>query len=584
MRKLSCLNPLYFIASAFLLSCGVKTPTIEEQSSTEMKNPEWSDYRSVFTFVQDGMQLSANNKNHDFEGSAILWNPEANPEKVSQVLKLSEQSKISKNSYLEEMQVIPKLRAKVKKRELALQEKRLESKNALNTPYYKDHSAQLSSKSQAWVKSQIASGKQAQFETFCEIELLRFAVSDFLRLNTFTSRPEPLAICSDYYKSKGMFTSASCSNVPESAPGNYSRCIWESGVLQAAYALYVSTSPTSSALASADQVRDFLDRIEEVNVFFKSAMNEKSFQIFGSLGKNFKLGVLKSPPALNQIKNHLAKSAKEFTDITDAFTNIAELTKPRHSDSLTIKFNFNDRLMNFHLLKNQSESPSLTSEDLKLLKKFHEEFPQLFGAAPCFNDPTVSERESLEKRIANLEEKIAKAKKLAEVHEAKFIGDYDKNSAKLLTEENLAFSLFSQLELKMSPFENFILVELSLDPKAKILAACFEWSTGESRNCPQQVSGEAMKVSFNKESGLLSMDYCMEDPDKIGFKELAKNDGNANFQLIPHARLSKKTLHIELYPRRFREHLDILTGLVQVKDSQTILYQGNMALNLKLPH
>ena len=141
------------------LGCGVPNPEVQQQTSTDVKSPEINDSLKVFEFSLNGTQLRASNdKKHDYKGTMIFWNEDADPKKIAEVMVLAKTSKDEKNAFLKELLPVPGFIKKIALKDERLQQLRLEEQEKKGS-YYKDKSAQLSKDSEAWVRSQLAPGK-----------------------------------------------------------------------------------------------------------------------------------------------------------------------------------------------------------------------------------------------------------------------------------------------------------------------------------------------------------------------------------------------------------------------------------------
>ena len=561
-----------------LLSCGVKNPDAKDQHSTQVPEPRWNNSKSVFAFTLNGANHVATEKDHQFEGSMSIWKEHADEKKMAIVLSNSEKTKIEKNAYLKERSVIPFLEEKKKKKKELLAKKIAESKEALKTNYYKDHATQLLQNSQNWAQTQIDAGKTKQFENFCDIELLRFASSDFLRDNAFSSKPEALGICHDHYKNAGMFQNKVCTSVTDTNPGNYFRCFWEDGVLHA-FTLYNGTTK-----ADAAKIAEFANDLEPLKVILRNvAKFNTSFKMMNLVWTGLKIKHNSLTTA--SLGALLGKGAKEFTGHAQSVSDIKGLTDLRLSQevdtNLKRKYSFNDLLFNFHLLAQENQAPALFETDKGALRAFQEASPSLFGGVPCFNDPTVSERKSLEGKIAEYDDKIKAANDRAFKHDTMYKESHDLESANLIKDNNLAHALFGQMYLSMLPIEDLVAVKIQLDQKSSPILGCFQWASGQNKKCPGH-DNDGMNAQLNKQSGLLILELTLKHPDDIGFRFQEKNDKNADFQLIETKSIENKTLRFELYPRQYGEYLDTLTGSIFIKSGSTTTYQGSVNLATKL--
>lgn len=566
----TCMGSVLLVSLA--LSCGVKNPEVQDQTSSDVKNPVVQDHSKVFSFTHDGIQLTAtNNKDHQYEGTMIFWNENGDKNKIAEVMALSKISKDEKNAYLKEHQPVPGLERKIKFKEDRLQQLRIEEQ-AKKASYYKDQSAALAHDSEIWVRSQLALGKQDAFDLYCDAALLKFAVSDFLQQNTFTSRPQPLAICSNYYDKKGLFKSESCKSVKDEA-GNYFNCIWEGGILET-FALFLKDGKTR---ASAAQKADFLAiELEKLPAWLKKTDLEISVFRYSKVGDRFKLVLEKYNPTAKKIEPLLLEVADLFADPAKASLFMDPLTVERTTAENKV-YTFNDRLHNFHIIK--GDAPVLGSEQNELVK-LQTDIAQVFGQQPHASG-IEEERLAVIKDLRDLNKSLDQAKKNADPHQNNYANKCDIPSADIIKQFNLASMLLSQLELSLAPVGDLISVQLHIN-SGDVLVGCFEWSSGVRKDCGNPNSKDTMTTSFNKDSGLLTIDLVMNDPVKVGLQEQRKKDGIANFQTIPNDQLKDHILHFEVYPAKYAEYLDILTGTVQVKDGNSILHQGSLNFTTRL--
>ncbi len=288
----------------------------------------------------------------------------------------------------------------------------------------------------------------------------------------------------------------------------------------------------------------------------------------------------------------------------------------RISDSdKNLRFNLNDFIFNFQALKDVSKVPLLKISDRNEFRDYTNKASALFGQEAKVSDPTGDQRARLKTEL----EELAKTKQIADgnfeaaklaldlvnndisVLEKKFM-EIDSKAATIIKKEDLAHTLrLTSLKLKTLN-EETISVELSLNKNSnstRILYGCFEARTGKNKPCPdlhldvetvqnsqcsilsdgKEPYYTPLDLNYDPTNGRLTLQASLCNPDENGLKFTKKTASDSDFQTIPTEKLLNRTLFIELYPRRFLEHLELLSGTAQIKGGNIILFQGNMSLS-----
>ncbi len=562
-----------FIAGSALISCGFKGPKVEEQSSSKIDGPDFESSSNVFHFVNDGTKLTAGDKDHKYDGTLILWNENANPALISQVINLSIQGKTYKNAYFEilsQLDLITTSQSKERTNLIALE--KLSDRTLLELKAYEKQSSSLLATANLWANNQVAPGKTIQFHNYCDMNLLEFAVNPFLYQNTFSKTPVASSLCADYYASLALFSGPTCTTVSSTDVGNYFRCFWEEGVLK-------------RFSFSTGNERDFLDNLSDfLNLLTKKTPNTQILK-FGKLGDRFKIKPLSS--SLIMAKYVPDSGSKEFLlqgILNPSFKYFTSMQQKRTASDNS-KYSFNDRLFNFHLIKDEKNVPSLKTEDSADLTQLQIENHDVFGTQIIIDDPILEKIQQSKKTITSYDEKISSIKAEA----SKPFDDSmhkDTEAAKMIIDNNLAHTMISQISLDMLADENAVKVEIKfpLTPQntPQTIVGCFDWSSGKSDTCTSNgvvPTSQEAKLTFNKSSGQILFTYRLKEPAQVGFNAIQKDP---SFQKIPTSQLKDKTLWMELYPRKFKTHLDIITGTVKILENEQIIFQGSLSFATRI--
>lgn len=567
-----------FLASSTVLSCGFKGPKAKEQSSSHIIGPEFDPSSNVFHFVDDGTELTDGDKDHQYDGSLILWNENAKPSLVSQVIDLSTQGKIYKNAYFEKIAEIDPILAAKNKEQKNLEDLEEQAKHSdtklLETKAYEKQSGKLLISADTWVKAQILPGKTIQFQNYCDMNLLEFAVSPFLYQNTFTKVPLASGLCAEYYASQGLLTGPSCTAASLTEVGNYFRCYWEEGVLKR----FTITNGT---------VADFINAFPDFLQWLKD--NEERVDIrvlkLGNAGAHYK--IKSKSTSLILPKYNVNKGVSDFLDKGDKnpeFKYFIAMQSKRTAKEGS-KYSFNDRLFNFHFIQDEKNVPSLNEKDSTELHQVQTERPQVFGPQIIIDDPILDKIQESKQQIATYDAKMRKVRDEASKPFDDFMNN-DTAAAKLIINNQLAHTMISQITLDMTPDENVVRVEIKFPPTPqktpRTIVGCFDWESGKPDTCSsagQVPTSREANISFNKSSGQILLTYLLAEPTEVGFNTVQKDP---YIQNIPKDQLINKTLWMELYPRKFKTHLDVITGTVKILDNEQIVFQGSLSFATRI--
>ncbi len=567
MKKISTACLLFYI-----VACGVKSPEVQEQTSSSVQAPEWSNSGSVVSFVKQGIHLVPTSKKHEFEGSLIIWKEGADTKKIAEVLALSTKSKNERNAYLRDIEPVEGIKQSIETKKVELKQVRTDEQNS-KISFYEKQSSHLRNASRAWVKTQLIQGKEVDFDQYCELQLLKFGISNFLLDNSFKSRPEALGICSEYYENLRLFQTPNCKDGITPSPGNYVSCVWEGGILK----IFDLKLKNGGKTPSDNEIHSFFSDVPSFKQWIKDQTNiDTSIFVFGKVGDLYTIDNAKNQRK-GRWKKILFGASELFSDKIRAKRFIEGLTFEQKAGGDKF-YTFNDRLFNFHIL--ESNSPALGSEQ-DTLTSLQKEIPEIFGPEP-FADPVLTERiKTINIDIDSLQNKLLAIKKLTDSEFDVFTNSFDLPAASLIRDKELGHTLLSKVELDLVPDEgNFVMVRLHIN-SGENLFGCFDWESGKSTSCSKNIQ-EALLVNFDKTSGLLSLESILF-PKTVGFSYVAKNDREADFQAIPESALLGRKLRMELYPRVYLDHLDIVTGNVFIEDFKDRYYQGSLSLTSKLP-
>lgn len=532
------------------MSCGPSDPKVQEQSSTKINGrvPRTSFLLNLKTEKR-------------FDGSFTVWKEGADHSKIAEVMKLSIQSKVERNAANQYGGRIEDLENDLTKKKDKISE--LENKEELKfAHFYQDQSPQLTKDSAAWVKTQINTGKETDFELFCDVGLLYFSVSKFLTRNEFSSKPQGLAICSDYYNTKGLFQSAACSNV-----NNYVQCIWEDGIFKT-FTLYTRDGKTKI------DPNDYAHAFQLISkTLTESDFDADTTKKVGNIS-NYKLKLEKPGVGSKRFNMIFSTSnAKQIFSNENLPSFIDAISKDRTTNGQY--FSFNDRLFNFHLLT--KEAPMLGPLQTEF-EELRTKSPELFGGVPQADEGVQNTIKTLVAQRDAIQLEINKLTKEQNTHIKNYNDKCDAPASELLRNFNLASFLLAGIELNLKPVNNLVMVQLKIN-SGDTLKGCYEKGTGASKPC--EGGGDTLHVSYNEHDNLLNLVAQISDVDKAGFTKLKKVEGGTDFQLLGSDELLGRTLHLKMYQRMYGPFLDSVTGDIHIKDNGVIKHQGSINLTGK---
>ena len=125
--------------------------------------------------------------------------------------------------------------------------------------------------------------------------------------------------------------------------------------------------------------------------------------------------------------------------------------------------------------------------------------------------------------------------------------------------------------------------------KADDKGACLSLTTATAVACDwEPLFGKAVTVdalatqfSYDKDHGLISFEYSLNNPDGLGFESRIRvADSGAAFNEFTTAQLQPLRIRFELYPNRLLNSLDILTGKVLLLGPDAVkVAEGSVVLN-----
>lgn len=564
------------LGTLLLNHCGVKDPQVEEQRSGKVDASHLT-----FTSVDSYFNLTAGGSVHEYQGSLIVWNPKADHTFVSQVMVEGAKSKAAEKEY-KKAAAIDRQLSEVQKT-LKLSNEKLHEKNDDKVQaFYAEQSEPLKASTQVWVEKNLRTDMKVQFEEYCEVRLLRFATSQFVRENEFSSRPSPLGLCEAFYRQKSLFDHRSCQTL-EAVKGNYFDCFWNA-VLSSNLPKYKNNSIIKPTALNPEEVEVLRTKIAAIK-----ALEAKDLDGIMSFGKVLDGFFIKFK---NGNKFNMSPFSKSIQDPTGFFQDVQNslliLTENKTSESGMV-FTFNDRLFNFHLIVNAAQ-PKANNEQNIAFEASKLNLGSILGEQTPDFSIKEEDKAALLKSISILEkqEEALKAQALYSKDGIMVpVSDEKLNvwtnskiaAANLLYNHNLAYALLGQLHLKLE-FKNDVLeLEFKLDDSAeKPARACFDLMRSVSLPCEDSTDHFPLELSFDKQTGKVAFSTSLADPKAFGFKVIDPSSA-AKFQNIPESDLTGKTLSFELYPRRYGELVDLMTGSLYIRQDQKELFQGSLTLS-----
>ncbi len=592
----SCIFAVYFSA------CGPRDPKIQEQERSVVKLPEFAEASQIYSFLHKDAHLRSDLSKDFFEGTLILWKDEAAKEKLADVLESARQTREDKAYIAATKKAIAIEKAaldkdvdnKLRALNNDLRQKESDLANLKNSPeyrkqqmeemdFYRKQSPQLLADNQAWLDKNKTSTSDEAFQDYCDVRLLEFAISSILRNQSFTERPKVLGICEGYFASRNLFQGTSCAT-EQTGRGNYFQCIWENGILKT-----FSLLKKNGSKADNDEQNEFISKLDELKTWItaQTNLNREVFTL-KRVGTQFKIELDRSGAKKRLVKIHNDGPTSFLQDETSVVF-LKTLTKERTSGTHT--YSFHDILFNTHILTELDSIPTMGESDKAEFGTQIRQLDVLFGqqspnmkADRDLQKQLISDIQKIKNQIViESERKNASSPRSPELKNAqeKLLTTEQKTAA-MLKGENLAHLVLKSQVTFESIDDTLIAVTVNLNSGAnhdKDLRGCFNKSTGANQRCPSSHAiGSPAELSFNQNSGLLTVRSVLQNAVELGCRF---NDGDADFQLIPEVALTNRTLYLELYPELFTNDLKLLGGLAQVKDGNSILFQGNMSLTSK---
>ncbi|MBP6218217.1 MAG: hypothetical protein KA436_06500 [Oligoflexales bacterium] len=566
------------------LSCGPNSPSVQEQTSFQMKTDESSHQgrERFFGLVKEG-----GSKVQEFEGSLILWNPEAEHAAMSEVLTLSAQSKHADAEYKQSALLDEQLKQARAKVDAIRETIRQDGEDKVST-FYKGQSAGLLVNSQDWVKRSFTDpvgplgDKKSDFEEFCGLNLLRMASSLFLKSYEFSSRPSPLGLCEPYYETQKIFLSDACQN-PPSGKGNYFRCFWEAVFDSAVIPNYKSLR--LRALNNRKELESLKQKIDDLFVLPDLERVLNKGMVFGNSWVYYLEGAKKLVFPRDRFKKQVDAFSSSVNIGLDLLT-----TEDTYDDG--VRLSWNDRLFNLQHVKDGRElatkAPSKDLKDKVETAQADADFSLILGhVLPVFSSMSAEEKVALQAEIDQWQARIDVL--LVEKSHVKESTDQKLDALNLLRDaaarkifvNKLGFSLWPSVNLKLNFQSDRLQVELRFAKHHSEASGCVFLNQSHADDCVgTNKNQEELSVSLDPETGRLTLEMFVKDPGSLGFETVSPGEPS-RFQNLPESDFLKRRLVLTLDPLFYDQAWDMMVGSLFVKDPdhEETLFQGNLTLS-----
>jgi hypothetical protein len=458
------------------------------------------------------------------------------------------------------------------------------------------------------------------FNAYCEFKMWELALSP-LASAKFLDRPTPLAMCEAYYKQKGYFTNAALCSESESGGQDYFSCLWNDGVLRSE--LFVSkleSTPCRPTPNAADYpsrgaaIKDWVAKgiIQKILADTTPLNDQKSFSeefVTQSLAGTAYARQLYAVPDYAELGR--CRIAFKREDLTDGSVAADDLWKFAKFDDLKFIIETTEDQASraaFQLLP-PTRSSDQDRENYKKLAwyvlAFAERKASTGRAAASYSDAkfnrvvgvTLTADPEHESRIrtdrafdeffnlddrfvpADLQESFAAltAKRVElratladkeEYFKTELQGRLFANQQESIKSvmDPGATVLFNAFALNLIQTGSSMRVELKFADATSPLIGCLE--QGAADQCESDVPGRNAGVTFDAESGRLTVTRMLSEPAAVGFMQREATEAVTYFSKIDEQALAGRTLQMEFDLNRLSSSLEFFTGTTYVKDSE----------------
>lgn len=559
---------LYLGAAIVFVSCGPKDPKVSKQISGQVAKPEYE--VSTKSFALDSETFEIN-----YKGSVVFWKEGSDPGDLQLTLKQSRDIKDADRAYKALEFKDDSLWTEFKATETKIKDLNFKKKAKDPVKLNEHFSSQedgLKVGSSTWLKNALAAKNMQDKEgPLCDAALLKFATSSFFLSNQFTKRPIPFGPCEKYFEDQGYFKSDACK---DNANGSdYRSCFW-----------------SDSAVAHENSTIEFLgadgnkiDQEKTVKLIsgkpFKDfLMSRKGVKIYkdGKLLNTFSVTV-----AGTSAKKYLSILRKLDRNLDDSLLTKVSLTR---SEIVT----YNDRVFNIHRLHNQPRFPQFQNRYIRSYNGLVKKLPEVYGNKKYPNVPMLDAagKKKVEAELVKLEaDKVRinearwKIKDLILSTKRKWLTLRDK-SAKYLIKKDLVSSIWPYLDLVVTKTKDILMVKLQWDEalSTQRVWGCFDLAKEKPVSCVG-TDNSLLDMEFDKDSGIFNIALQLKDPASFGLKELKKKPTTSRFQDFTVKQIKGKKLQLDLFPRKYSDKLEILTGKVSILDGEDELHQGSITMS-----
>lgn len=464
----------------------------------------------------------------------------------------------------------------------------------------------------------------ASWGHYCEAKLIEFAAHPLLAQNTFRSKPNPAALCQQYYAANQMMTSADC----EAESGDYLKCVWVDGVSKTRW--FRSPDPTSTEAPRDLKRSKLLEMFNETNYeatkgvlgFTESAFATDA--ISKTLYLNKKGSMLdiavnqRTAPATcaKAILNAGSKaycsifgedketfSPKQVIDAMEGVTAAAAIVSPLPAP-LDRSYNIHQLLqyLNKRNLIETSESDRLFLDKITgspLTIPAYEKFGGAFASlsaeirsglgADFYGKFSAADLQARALKLAAIEGQEARIN----FNNAEYIRYLEAASAG--SERGAAaanrpgFSKgFIQYELVFQQLNNILNVELRFeDQNLYAYRTCLDLNSNQNVLCPEGFTLRAeltylpAMIEWASDGGKIDLSFKLENVNAIGFGPRARKSAEEKpsfFMDLPAEETEGKTLRFELYRNRLLDSLDIMTGKAFIEDGANQLWEAGISI------
>ena len=272
---------IFFLVAGLQWSCGNQP---DQQKDQDLPSPEFN--------LSDGGLRGLETGEQSFYGSTSIWDPQLQPETLAEIIEAVKSARSTNLEYektkAKNERVNSELVNQVNEAEKKIEELRgvlADVGEAEQAPHYRPIWEKFALEKAAGYFEELLDLQLSEeeknrsrrvFREYCEGVLWQYAVSDALRLTSYSNRPTPLIVCESAFAENyvpGMpqllnIAEESCQDAAEGTFKSYMQCFWEHGVVKTRFfreQMQGCSSRTRSIrrCKNTDSVKDsFLKKIE----------------------------------------------------------------------------------------------------------------------------------------------------------------------------------------------------------------------------------------------------------------------------------------------------------------------------------